>query len=286
MKIFVETFRFDHAMYRIRTAIKKHLPRGYEYVETKEEADLIVVIAYNHKSTIRRYIEWVLANKKKYILLQLNLKNTNDPNASGWLPLWESAEQVWSYFDLMKACEEEGIDPNLFKFYHSPLGVDSTVFKEVPSKRIFKIAGSGNGRGWSKECKNEIIQATEGTDWKIFNLGFGEDTDRFIHSNDMPDEELVKYYSQCEFVSGLRRLEGFELPIIEGILCGARPICFNTPNFRQWFDGIAEFIPEDRNTSEHLRKLFEKGARPVSEDEKAYVRAKFDWQMILRLLWM
>ena len=76
------------------------------------------------------------------------------------------------------------------------------------------------------------------------------------------------------------------MPIIEGILCGARPICFDTPNFRQWFDGIAEFIPEDRNTSEHLKKLFEKGARPVTDIEKDYVRAKFDWSMILKLLWI
>jgi len=285
MKIFVETFRFDHAMYRIRDAIKKHLPRDYKYVKTKEEADLVVVIAYGHKSVIRKYIEWLLAHKKKYILLQLNLKITNDPTASGWMPLWQSAEYVWSYFDLLKICEEEEVEP-LFKFYHSPLGVDGNVFKEVPSKRIYKIASSGNGRGWSKECKNQIIKATEGTDWKIFNLGLGENTDKIIYSNDMPDEKLVKFYSQCEFVSGLRKVEGFELPIIEGILCGARPICFDTPNFRQWFDGIAEFIPEDNNTSEHLRKLFEKGARPVEQVEKDYVRAKFDWQMILRLLWI
>ena len=91
---------------------------------------------------------------------------------------------------------------------------------------------------YNKECKNEILLAAEGLGKKVFQLGSGENTDTITYSNNADDKTLAKYYSQCEFVSGLRRIEGFELPVIEGLLCGARPICFDIPDYRHWFDKL------------------------------------------------
>ena len=96
---------------------------------------------------------------------------------------------------------------------------------------------------------------------------------------------MAGYYRSCDFGSGLHRIEGFEFPVLEGLLCGARPICFDLPCYRAWFDGLAEFIPEDLNVVENLVKLFIKGPRPVTEKEKAIVKKRFNWQKICKGFW-
>jgi hypothetical protein len=233
---------------------------------------------------MKNYTNWLLAQNKKYAIIQLNLKITSNPNPGAWMPIWEKAELVWSYFDLPEECNKDNTAAN-FKFYHAPLGVESEVFKETKSERNFLIASTGSGRAWNKECKNEVLLAASGFGKKVFQLGPGENTDIITYSNDMDDKTLAKYYSQCEFVSGLRRIEGFELPVIEGLLCGTRPICFDKPDYRRWFNKLAEFIPEDARIHESVRKIFAKGAKPVSGQEKEYVKTRFNWETILRDFW-
>lgn len=284
MKIYVENFLPHSAILRISSAIKKYIPFEHKIVNSREEADFVVLCVYGHRRYMKNYTNWLLAQNKKYAIIQLNLKITSNPNPGAWMPIWEKAELVWSYFDLPEECNRDNTAAN-FKFYHAPLGVDSEVFKETKSKRNFLIASTGNGRAWNKECKNEILLATRGFGKKVFQLGPGENTDIITYSNGVDDETLAKYYSQCEFVSGLRRIEGFELPVIEGLLCGARPICFDKPDYRRWFDKLAEFIPEDAYIHESVRKIFTKGAKPVSDQEKEYVKTHFNWETILRDFW-
>ncbi len=284
MKIYVENFLQDSAIQRISDAIKKYLPKEYVWVDSVEEADFVVVMSYGHRRYIAKFTESLIAQNKKYAVIQLNLKITSNPGPKDWLPIWEKAELVWSYFDLPELCREDGAPVN-FNFFYAPLGVENQVFKETKSKRIFLIASTGSGRPWNKECKNEVLLAAKNVGGKVFQMGQGENTDTITYSNGMDDQTLAKYYSQCEFVSGLRRIEGFELPVIEGLLCGARPICFDKPHYRHWFEGLAEFIPEDDKKELSLQRLFTKGARPVAEHEKEYVKSHFNWEVILKKFW-
>jgi len=285
MKIYVENFFSYSAINRISDAFKKYIPPEHHLVDSKDAADFIFVNAYGHRRNIQKYTASLLAQNKKYAIIQLSVRSTSNPGTKDWLPIWEKAELVWSYYDLPELCKEDNAGVN-FNFYRAPLGVDSEVFKEIKSKRNFLIASTGSGRAWNKECKNEILLAADGLGKKVFQLGSGENTDTITYSNDMDDKTLAKYYSQCEFVSGLRKIEGFELPVIEGLLCGARPICFDKPDFRYWFDGLAEFIPEDYiKITENVRSVFQKGARPVTDTEKEYVKTHFDWNKICKEFW-
>jgi hypothetical protein len=101
------------------------------------------------------------------------------------------------------------------------------------------------------------------------------------------DATLARVYSECHFVSGLRRVEGFELPAAEGLLCGARPIFFDGPHYRAWFDTFAEFIPEAASTtwSRRSRRFSGTGARPVTDAERADAARRFDWREIARGFW-
>lgn len=283
MKVFAEADRADFAIHRVVNAIKKYAPSAVEFTGIEKTADLVILYAYGHRRHTKYHVDRLREKGKRSAIIQLSIRSTPNPNTKDWIYIWRKAELVWSYLNLPKLCKEDGNKAN-FDFYYAPLGVDSKIFKETKSRRKFIIANTGTGSRSSNECKNEVISAARTLGKNIFQLGYGPRSD-VAYSNGMDDKMLANYYSRCEFVSGLRRVEGFELPVIEGLLCGARPICFDRPHYRHWFDKLAEFIPEDNNVSESIRKLFVKGTKPVSEEEKKYVKTHFNWKTITKGFW-
>ncbi|KKR10952.1 MAG: Glycosyl transferase group 1 [Candidatus Woesebacteria bacterium GW2011_GWA1_39_21] len=284
MKVFAEADRDDFAILRIVNALKKYAPKRVKFVESESDADLVILYVYGFRRHTRYHTERLLKSGKKYAIVQLCLRSTPNPVTTDWNEIWESAQVVWSYYDLKKLCQEDHNQVK-FNFYYAPLGVDAKIFKETPVRHKFLIASTGSGNRYSRECKYEVIEAADELAKNVFQLGFGGRGHRIAYSNGMSDELLAGYYSSCDFVSGLHRIEGFEFPVLEGLLCGARPICFDLPCYRAWFDGIAEFIPDDFNIVENLYKLFIKGPRPVTEKEKAIVKKCFNWQKICKGFW-
>jgi glycosyltransferase involved in cell wall biosynthesis len=101
------------------------------------------------------------------------------------------------------------------------------------------------------------------------------------------DDRLATLYSRCRYVSGLRRGEGFELPVIEGLACGARPVCFDVPCYRDWFDGHAIFVHEvsPEQLVPELVEVFRREPAPVTPEERDAVLARFDWSRICSRFW-
>jgi hypothetical protein len=62
---------------------------------------------------------------------------------------------------------------------------------------------------------------------------------------------------------------------------------FDTANYRQWFDGLAEFIPEvaPEIVVARLKKIFQGKVQPVTADEIAEVQKRFDWKTIIEGFW-
>jgi hypothetical protein len=62
---------------------------------------------------------------------------------------------------------------------------------------------------------------------------------------------------------------------------------FDTPNYRQWFDGLAEFVPtyNPLKLSAHLRQLFGSEPHLVSEDEIQETKRRFNWKEIVDEFW-
>jgi glycosyltransferase involved in cell wall biosynthesis len=77
------------------------------------------------------------------------------------------------------------------------------------------------------------------------------------------------------------------MPAAEGLCCGVRPILFDAPHYRTWYDGLAEFIPEtDREQIiKDLTSLFKKPIREVTPNEIEDARARFDWEKIVTNFW-
>jgi glycosyltransferase involved in cell wall biosynthesis len=102
------------------------------------------------------------------------------------------------------------------------------------------------------------------------------------------DEELIKIYQSCKFVSGLRSGQGFEVGVLEGIANGCRPICFDNIYYRQFFNDFAIFIPEefDVDMTNNLANIFRKADEfKVNVDEIKYVREKFKWETVANNFW-
>lgn len=77
------------------------------------------------------------------------------------------------------------------------------------------------------------------------------------------------------------------MPAAEGLCAGARPICFDAPHYRRWFDGYATFIPEGPfdQVVESLVGVFMDGLNIVTEDERRAAVKFFDWKRIIPQVW-
>ncbi len=284
MKVYADNETDSFALRRIETALREYAPKTIEFVNKKEEADLVIYYLWGRLEHKKIDIERITSLGKKYAAVQVCVKSTRNPNTTDWLPIWKNAELVWSYFDLPAYCKEDG-NPANFKFYYAPLGVDK-AFKKYPVKKEYVIASSG--LGYLIESVRECILAAGGVGKKVFHIGPVITSHTNVdYSNGMNDVDLAKKYSACEFVSGLRRKEGFEFPVVEGLVCGARPIVFDRPDCHHWFDGFAVFIPENGRDGivESLGKIFRKEAKPVTSAEIKKAKNKFNWQKIIEGFW-
>jgi hypothetical protein len=70
-------------------------------------------------------------------------------------------------------------------------------------------------------------------------------------------------------------------------VCGARPIVFDAPHYRRWYEPWAEFIPEGsgEEVTNALIGVFERGPRPVTREERQEANYRFDWANIVPDFW-
>lgn len=246
-----------------------------------EEADVVFIHAVGRLDNLKRIAQKIKESGKEYAIVQYALRSTQKPSTKDWFKLWCDAKVVWSYYDLNTLCAEDNLDSDFFNFYHAPLG---TNFEHSNSTKEFIIATSG--LSYLTESVRECVLAAREIGKRTFHVGPNLGIPNVIYAEGMTDEELMKYYSHCSYVSGLRRIEGFELPVIEGLMCGARPVVFDRPHYRNWFGDLAEYIPEDdrQGVINSLEKIFSSEVRKVTKNEIKYAKEFFNWQRILRSL--
>lgn len=281
------------AMTRITMALAAHAPKDVRLVSTIQAADVVVhhVIGLRNLHPTTDLPELVKEQGKPYVVLQYCLRSTETADPNVWVPLWSGARAVWSYYDLESYARQDGyLAPGQdlpFRFYHAPLGVDGSVFQQTPGlDGRFLMATSGYVS--ESECVGECAQAVKNVGGKMFHLGpdlkLGEHVECRVG---ISDKALVDAYSQSAYVSGLRRGEGFELPMLEGLACGARPITFDQPHYRGWYGEHAEYVTEAEPAAvrESVEEILRKPRRAVTEAERKAVLRRFDWKDIADGFW-
>jgi len=290
MKVYVEPHTDSRGILRVRDALVKYAPQEVEFVPEQGQCDLAILHVFGRHTSTGKTIQWLKEHGKRYAMIQYCLRSTMRPATSDWIDMWAGAKLVWSYYDLPAACSMDGMlygGKRKFSFYHAPLGVDAGIFYPRHSPFSKFIVATCSQHALSEGVK-ECVVAAKRLGKTVFHIGHelrrGPD---IVCKSGISDEDLAWFYSQCRYVSGLRRVEGFELPAAEGLLCGARPILYDQPHYRTWYDGLATFIPEEsrEKVTDHLEALFSSAYTPVTRDEIEEGKRRFNWQTIITGFW-
>lgn len=288
MRVFLRPYptALSRALTRVADALEQHAPPGVTIVARREEADLVIhhVIGKGSLADIQADVD----AGRRYAMIQYCVKSSDMPEPLDWLPYWQRAALTWSYYDLAQ-WDEYG--DNTFNFYHAPLGVDRSVFKlPVPQpERDYLLATTGYVA--ESESLRECAEAVKRAGGRMIHLGpktlnLGAHVD---YALGITDAEWAALLGRSRFVAGLRRIEGFEFPVIEGLACGAWPIVFDQPHYRQWFGHFAHTVPEgDAGAVTHaLETIFRAGCCgevPTTGAIDGYLE-RFDWPTICAGFW-
>ena len=278
MKVFLHpTGLHSHAMLRVAAALEKYKPDDVTVVGRPHAAD--VQIFHVIGSDVLHLVQG-----REYAVIQYCFRSANG-NLEEWQEFWRKSRVVWSYYDLHDKVKD-------VPFYFSPLGVDGNIFQFRALLRN-AVMTSGYVSGPGAEPIEEVGVVAEQMRMPVIHVGpptiEGMKTyprRRTAYLN-VPDNQLVDLYNKCLWVSGMRYVEGFEMPVIEGLACGARPICFDREDMRQWYDGHAVFVPECNGGELRsiLTNILQSPPNPVSLTERAEVLDRFNWETIARGFW-
>jgi hypothetical protein len=286
MKVYLGYTEESMALLRIKQALQEYKPAHVEEVLIPEAADMVMLyVTGNHDSNAKK-IELYKSQGKRVALIQCSLRSTRNPNTADWIPLWEAVDLVWSYYDLPMWIQEDGNAPSSFNFYHSPLGCGKE-FRPHRRNKDYTICTTGGT--FEAESLHEIWTAAGVAGVEVEHVG--KIFDWYPAVTYIPPggnrDRLAGWFSQALYVSGLRRIEGFELPAAGGAACGARPVLYDRPHYRKWFDGLAVFIPEasPAEVTKSLIELFQSPRAPMSGTEMREAYARFDWTPIIKGFW-
>ncbi len=278
----------SQAMYRTVAALEKFAPPEVDVCYSYPGIDLEVLHIIGYQDLVDE-VARCRREGHRYAVMQYCLASAGAPDPMAWLPLWEGAVAVWSYYDLPQYLIGTGevAAPVGGWMYHAPLGVDTDDIYRVPATQAFTILTSGYVP--AAEAVLAAMEAAALVDGTVCHLGPPQDEygDHVHQVHGIGDAHLARCYSASRFVSGLRRIEGFEMVAAEGLVCGARPVCFDRDHYRQWYGSWAEYVPEvpDADLVGHLVELFQSPPRPVTPEEIEDATARFNWETLVSGFW-
>jgi hypothetical protein len=287
MKVYVEPPESpSQSLQRVRDALVQYAPRRLEFVQNRDEAALVILHVNGRRDRNQALAECLTARGQQYAIVQYCIRSTQKPSTAAWAELWGGATVVWSYLDLPSLLVEDRTPFEIDDFYYSPLGVNPNFKPIQTTVRPYIIGTSGLSR------LSESVREAEIAAWqvgrRVFHLGPSiTHAPHVVCLEGMNDQELGKLWASCEYVSGLRRTEGFEFPAAEGLICGARPILFDRRHYRDWYRDSAEYIPEGsrQEVIYSLKAIFKGKRRPVTRPEQLEAVKRFDWRFIVLEFW-
>lgn len=282
MRVYVQPEPEDlsRAMYRVANALTVHAPARIEIVDDLADADLQVL----HTIGLGAW-RWIEAPRYAMIQYCLTSAPPTPDSPRTFDGLWADAELVWSYYPIEHRL-------NGTPFYHAPLGIDHEFTKSaLPTNRTVDVVTSGYVSSAHGEAIEEVAIAAGQLDKTVVHVGppsvVYPSPPGWNSVSGIKDPVLAALYRRAKWVSGLRHTEGFELPCVEGLACGARPIVFDRPDMRQWYDGLAVFVPECHGDAlvDELVKVLSTTPDPVTDNERSRVLDVFDWSKIAAGFW-
>jgi hypothetical protein len=275
MRVYFEPGFPSWGISRVAYQLSEHLPPDFTPVGDPGSADLVVLHVVGRRDHNINRAGQVTSAGAQYAVIQYVLGSCRNPDPADWKEFWDGAKVVWSYYDLPTP-----------KLYRAPLAADPTVFYKMGAEKKYLVGTNGNT--YRGEAVGEVHMAAYQAGGKIVHVGEKFNSDPIVtYLQSITDDELRDVYNGCDWWSSLRRWDGFEMTAVEALLCGVRPIMFDTPNYRHWFDGLAKFIPECHpgEMTGRLKRIFKDGVAPVIEQEIEETKTRFDWRRSVTGFW-
>jgi len=168
----------------------------------------------------------------------------------------------------------------------TPWGYEPNIFFKHPCLKTYKILCTGyvadsEGIDACWDACGKLSSKLCHVGGKLPEVKEGRWYDRF---EGISDQEMRRLYNSSEYVSGMRREGGFELPVIEGYACGCQPIVFDQPTMRKYYSDFALFVPNvpRYELTKHLVKLLlpRKSIKPDPE-----ILKRFRWKTVMAKVW-
>jgi glycosyltransferase involved in cell wall biosynthesis len=283
MKIYYEVLplTLGRIMHRLNKHIKQYAPDWAVFVDNMDDAEFQILDVVGSGS---------LENLKKdrHAIFQHCYITTENNTPEFWLPIFEKSVLTVSYMDLPSLVKSDK-----FPFLRNPMGADISVFRTTGEAKDLSVMTTGYID--NTESISEIADAVNRLNGTLIHVG-GKMNLRCnsIQKEGISDDEMVSFYNRSYYVSGLRKQEGFEVPIVEGLLCGTRGICYNKDHYRYWYGDLVEYIEEDGFTemslyspkvSLQLSRIFDTPYRYITQEEINIVKEKFSWETVATNFW-
>ncbi len=257
---------------------KGYAPIKYEFIEEPNDADFQIL-------DITRISDKYYLKCDKYVLFFHTFGEWAEEDPSQYYDLFKNAMLVYSHIDLAP------IYPliNGSKFMIGPWGSQPDVwFKKGEIKNdTYQILCTGEIA--ETEGIRECVTACDTLQSKMLHVGhdFRFTNPSYINMNNLSNNAMNEVYNRSKWVSALRRIEGFEKPAIEGLLCGARPICFDTQLYRYWYGDLARYVKEgtEQETYEDILRVMKEEYSPVTPEEMEKAIKKFAWFYVAKRFW-
>ena len=273
LRVYYANFRKNLWNNDNRENIIRYAPGDVVFVDEPDTADLQLV-------DITRLSDAEHIQCKNYIAHFHCHGEWSEENIKDYKDIFDKAVMVYTHLDV------KGFD-NLVR---GPWGTDPFKFyyvKEAESLRIRTILNTGEIP--QTEGIAECVKACEIIGGQLLHVGpnLGYRSAAYQFANNLTIDQMRSAYHTVRYVSGLRRVEGFEKPVIEGLLCGAKPICFDTPLYRYWYDGLARFVKEGtfQETTDDITKIFQEPYKAVTDEEREKALKKFSWKNVAKTYW-
>lgn len=281
--------RISRAMERIRSAFIRHAPAGTEFLKGWGP---------HKKPGAIHCFHWVGQNPEKHTRRDEKLFSVDTLPLTrrylvfGHVGNWHYRGLDAHYQRLMKeAALVVTFDRRILGYegsniFETPWGFEPKTFYWTPSHKRFKVMATGYAA--DAEAIDACYDACLRMRVKMCHIGCklpgipGTHTcTRYEH---IPDHKMRELYNLSEYVSGMRREGGFELPVIEGYASGAQPVVFDQPTMHKYYDDFALFMPNIKRFSLSLKLEFIfKQSRHVKPNPE--ILERFHWSRIMRGVW-
>lgn len=287
---------YSRAMTRTAQALARYAPPEIEIVGSPSHTYADLVILHTIGKDVLETADNLRSRGQSYAVIQYCLytvTGSGNPldgctDTTSWHKFWGKSRLVWSYYDLSR----ESI-PN---FYHAPLGLDPefTQSSHYPPLPRSIVLTTGYVSGPRAEAIEEVWQAARIVGLRVTHVGprdvVGIDCSKYdwvTFKGGVNDYELAELYRRSLYVSGLRHVEGFELPAVEGLSCGTPPIMFDQPCTRYWYGSSVKFVADrsGKPLVDDLVDVLTSPYLPVSYLEVARYRNVFNWESICTGFW-